>query len=364
MAASSASTSATAPASPASDRADDARRADRDEPAARRLRGVKLQALVRDHLGRDDRRRRRRRSRPGAALVADGAAWVLVEDEPERGLGPALAWALRNGADVARTSSPSGRPGCWPAGPAGFAFPIDGLARRRAHAAAGRRRAARSPRRRAAAGAPRARRHDRRRRRRARSSSTASSPARCAASRCAASSTTRTPAPCASRSASAPTTARRSRSSTATCRPSRRSPASSRAVAEHRRPGRAAAPAQPAGARAPAALAARAGPGAARAWRRVAPAQPPVPRPNVKDRVPCSAIGRRADGSPVRRRLLGRRRPRPVPYALDARAAAGATPGVERGEVWLVAPPRDLVPVTAELAALADQPLSLVPFSG
>ena len=25
-------------------------------------------------------------------------AWVLVEDEPERGLGPALAWALRNGA--------------------------------------------------------------------------------------------------------------------------------------------------------------------------------------------------------------------------------------------------------------------------
>ena len=57
-----------------------------------------------------------------------------------------------------------------------------------------------------------------------------------------------------------------------------------------------------------------------------------------------------------------------VPYALDARAAAvAATPGVECGEdlqVWLVAPSRDLVPVTAELAALADQALSLVPFSG
>ena len=50
-----------------------------------------------------------------------------------------------------------------------------------------------------------------------------------------------------------------------------------------------------------------------------------------------------------------------VPYALDARRGA---PGVDGGEVWLVAPPRDLVPVTAELAGLADQALSLVPFSG
>ena len=56
-----------------------------------------------------------------------------------------------------------------------------------------------------------------------------------------------------------------------------------------------------------------------------------------------------------------------VPYAIDARLAAlheeGNEPGAA-GEVWLVTPPRDLVPVTAELAALADQPLSLVPFSG
>ena len=50
-----------------------------------------------------------------------------------------------------------------------------------------------------------------------------------------------------------------------------------------------------------------------------------------------------------------------VPYTIDARRSA---PGVDGGEVWLVAPERDLVPVTAELAALADQALSLVPFSG
>ncbi|MBA3288900.1 MAG: hypothetical protein H0U21_12930 [Acidimicrobiia bacterium] len=35
---------------------------------------------------------------PGAALVDDGTAWVLVEDEPARGLGPALAWAVRQRA--------------------------------------------------------------------------------------------------------------------------------------------------------------------------------------------------------------------------------------------------------------------------
>ena len=34
----------------------------------------------------------------GAGLVAGSEAWVLVDDRPERGLGPALAWALRHGA--------------------------------------------------------------------------------------------------------------------------------------------------------------------------------------------------------------------------------------------------------------------------
>ena len=30
-------------------------------------------------------------------MVGDDA-WVLVEDDPAHGLGPALAWAVRNGA--------------------------------------------------------------------------------------------------------------------------------------------------------------------------------------------------------------------------------------------------------------------------
>ncbi len=68
-----------------------------------------------------------------------------------------------------------------------------------------------------------------------RSSSTASSPARCAAWRCAASSTTRTRAPSASRSASAPTTAKRSPSSTATSRPAEALAGVVAAVAGHRR---------------------------------------------------------------------------------------------------------------------------------
>lgn len=52
---------------------------------------------MRDHLGRPPEAEAGRFG-PGAALVADDAAWILVEDEPDRGLGPALAWALRQGA--------------------------------------------------------------------------------------------------------------------------------------------------------------------------------------------------------------------------------------------------------------------------
>jgi hypothetical protein len=54
---------------------------------------------VRDHLGHDVRPDLRAFA-PGAALVHDGAAWVLVEDRPERGLGPALAWSLRQQVDA------------------------------------------------------------------------------------------------------------------------------------------------------------------------------------------------------------------------------------------------------------------------
>ncbi|MEP6660020.1 MAG: hypothetical protein ABJD24_08895, partial [Acidimicrobiales bacterium] len=60
------------------------------------LLAAKLSALVRDHAGEG----------PGvlgsfgdgAALVKDGAAWVLAADRPHRILGPALAWARQQGA--------------------------------------------------------------------------------------------------------------------------------------------------------------------------------------------------------------------------------------------------------------------------
>jgi hypothetical protein len=62
-----------------------------------RLNAIKLAALVREHIGSDDE------LVPGefpggAALRRGGEAWVLLADRPERGLGAALAWALRNGA--------------------------------------------------------------------------------------------------------------------------------------------------------------------------------------------------------------------------------------------------------------------------
>ena len=59
------------------------------------LLGVKLGALVRDHadggpavLGSFG---------AGAALTRDGEAWVLADERPERILGPALAWARQQG---------------------------------------------------------------------------------------------------------------------------------------------------------------------------------------------------------------------------------------------------------------------------
>lgn len=64
-----------------------------------RLHGIRLRALVAEHLGRDVA------AAPeafpaGAAMVVDGAAWVVVEGSAARLLGRALAWAVRNDADA------------------------------------------------------------------------------------------------------------------------------------------------------------------------------------------------------------------------------------------------------------------------
>ena len=66
-----------------------------------RLLGVKLVALVGDHLGLDPDVRSGLEAEPipsGAAVVVDGAAWVLVEGAAHRSLGGALAWAVRRDA--------------------------------------------------------------------------------------------------------------------------------------------------------------------------------------------------------------------------------------------------------------------------
>lgn len=61
-----------------------------------RLLATQLTALVRDRCGEGG-------VAPGvfpggAALVRGDTAWVLLDDAPQRGLGPALAWALQQGA--------------------------------------------------------------------------------------------------------------------------------------------------------------------------------------------------------------------------------------------------------------------------
>ena len=63
-----------------------------------RLLGVKLRALVADHLGGDGEVAGPEGLPRGAALAVDDVAWVLVEGPAARSLGPALAWAVRHGA--------------------------------------------------------------------------------------------------------------------------------------------------------------------------------------------------------------------------------------------------------------------------
>jgi hypothetical protein len=61
------------------------------------LLGLKLGALVRDHA--DGGPAVLEPFGAGAALRRDGEVWVLADDRPERVLGPALAWARQHGED-------------------------------------------------------------------------------------------------------------------------------------------------------------------------------------------------------------------------------------------------------------------------
>ena len=70
------------------------------DPVERRSRllGVKLQVLVAAHAGAEPIEPELGSFPNGAALVVDRSAWVLVDGSAERALGGALAWAIRHGA--------------------------------------------------------------------------------------------------------------------------------------------------------------------------------------------------------------------------------------------------------------------------
>lgn len=72
---------------------------DADSAAARReqLNALKLRALVRDHVG-IDAVGEAHPFPPGSALLHDGRAWVLLAEQPASRLGAAILWALRHDA--------------------------------------------------------------------------------------------------------------------------------------------------------------------------------------------------------------------------------------------------------------------------
>jgi len=94
----------------------------------------------------------------------------------------------------------------------------------------------------------------------------------------------------------------------------------------------------------------------------LAAAEPPQPRPNVKDRFPTTAIGATADGELVLVVCSVGVDLDLVPYATDARVAAGGGCGDASGvrAVWLVVPARDQIAITGELIGLSAEPMQLV----
>jgi hypothetical protein len=85
----------------------------------------------------------------------------------------------------------------------------------------------------------------------------------------------------------------------------------------------------------------------------ISAAEPPVPRPNLKDPVPCVATGTATDGAALVVVCSSGVDLDLVPYAADARLAH-SQPGVGTRLV-LVTPSRDRVPVIVEIAGLLRQ---------
>ena len=80
-------------------------------------------------------------------------------------------------------------------------------------------------------------------------------------------------------------------------------------------------------------------------------APPPVPRPNLKDSIPCVGVGEAADGTPTVAVFSTGIDLDVVPFAADARAALG-----DDHDLVIVVPERDASPVTKRLADMLHRP--------
>jgi hypothetical protein len=92
------------------------------------------------------------------------------------------------------------------------------------------------------------------------------------------------------------------------------------------------------------------------------PAEPPLPREGLKQVVACSATGTSLDGAPLLVVCSSGVDLDVVPYAADARLAVRGAPGVGRGgpRTVLAMPSRDVVPLTVEMAGLLRERVELV----
>lgn len=89
------------------------------------------------------------------------------------------------------------------------------------------------------------------------------------------------------------------------------------------------------------------------------PAPPPVPRPNLKDPVPCVASGLDLQGAPVVAVFSSGVDLDLIPFAADARLTVEATHADGERRLIVVTPSRDRLPVTNELAAALRRPAEL-----
>jgi hypothetical protein len=86
-------------------------------------------------------------------------------------------------------------------------------------------------------------------------------------------------------------------------------------------------------------------------------AEPPVPRPNLKDPVPCVALGATAGGEPVVVVCAVGVDLDLVPFAADGRAFLE----LDGARLLLVVPQRDALPVTHDLAGRLRHPATIIP---